>query len=215
MQDLVIFGSKYRDVIKLVDAINRARPTWRLLGFVDDREECQGMQVHGVPVLGTRELLPGLAREGASFFNNVSGSTAAAQSVARLLEPLARPVASLIHPAIDLAYTELGRGAILAEGCCVGGGSVIGCYLVARLHCVISHDVRIGDHVFLGAGATIASGAVLEDGAFIGAGATIKPGCRVGAGSIVGSGALVAEDVPPGVTLSGVRGRVVSGGGRT
>ena len=62
--------------------------------------------------------------------------------------------------------------AALPEGCVVGSGSVIGHYLTARLHVVISHDVHIEDFVFIGPGTVIGSAAHIECGAMLGAGVT-------------------------------------------
>lgn len=213
-RDLVVFGTKYRDLVKLIDAINRARPTWHVRGFIDDRREFAGSDVFGHPVLGDRTLLPELIRSGASVFLNVSGVVADARLVASLLDEHAAPVASLVHPSIDLAYASIGRGAILPEGCIVGSGTVIGDYLAGRLHVVISHDVTIGDHVFIGPGAVLGSGARVGTGAFIGAGATVMQGVSVGACSVVGAGSLVNRDVPDDVTVAGVPARTMRAQGR-
>lgn len=214
MQDLVVFGSEFREVVKLVEAINRASPRWRLRGFIDDRPEVQGQDVLGHPILGDRSLLAALAAEGVSWFNNVTGVVANARAVTELLVDTGRPLVSLVHPAVDLGHVQLGDGGILPEGCVVGSGTRIGRQLAARLHVVISHDVTIADFVFIGAGAVLGSGVQVESGAFIGAGATVMAGCRIGVHSVIGAGALVAEDVPANVTLAGVRGRVVRPSGR-
>lgn len=215
MRDLVVFGSVHRDLVKLVDAINRDQPRWRLRGFLDDRPEAAGAAVFGHPVLGGRALLPALAREGCRFVNNVCGSVANARAVADLLESQGPVIASLVHPAVDLAYVELGRGALLPEGCVVGSGSVIGHYLTARLHVVISHDVHIEDFVFIGPGTVIGSAAHIECGAMLGAGVTVMAGCRIGARSVIGAGALVTGDVPADVTVAAVRARVARSSGRS
>jgi hypothetical protein len=54
-QPLVIFGSQYRDLVKLIGAINKNQSTWDFLGFIDDRPEAQGGSFFGYPVLGGRE----------------------------------------------------------------------------------------------------------------------------------------------------------------
>lgn len=214
MRDLVIVGCAYPEVVKLVDAINRHAPAWNLVGFVDDRPEQAGANVLGYPVLGTRDILGGLDPESTSAFSNVSGKVANAWLIADLLDQAHLPIANLVHPAVDLAHVRLGRGCILPEGCVVGSRTVIGDFVAARLHVVISHDVVVEDFVFIGPGAVLGGEVHVESGAFIGAGATVVTGCRIGAHSVIGAGALVAEDVPAHCTVAGVRGRVVKQGGR-
>jgi serine O-acetyltransferase len=48
----------------------------------------------------------------------------------------------------------------------------------------------------------------VEDGVTIGAGARVLGAVRVGTGSQVGANAVVVKDVPPGVTVVGIPGRV-------
>ena len=214
LRDLAIYGSEYRDVVKLVDAINRGRAQWRLRGFIDDRPERQGASVLGVPVIGDRSRLAALAAEGTQFFCNVSGKVADARAVAGVLAHHTDALVSLVHPAVDMAYVEIGPGCILPEGCVVGSGTRIGRQLSARLHVVISHDVVIEDYVFIGPGTVVGSEAWIEEGAFLGAGVTVMTGCRIGRHSIIGAGALVTKDVPAGVTVGGARGQIIRGQGR-
>ena len=44
MKDLIIFGASGfgREVAWAVERINKASPTWNLLGFMDDNESIQG-----------------------------------------------------------------------------------------------------------------------------------------------------------------------------
>ncbi len=211
---LIIFGSQYKDLLKLIAAINRHGPTWELLGFIDDRLEVQGARIFDHPVLGRREWLLENPIEGVAVFNNVCGKEKNARAVASWLDSNRLPAASLIHPGIDANYVEIGRGAIMPEGCVLGSGTKIGGFFTGRLHVVISHDVDIRDFVFMGPGTVVGSEVTLEDGVFVGAGATIMAGKKIGANSLVGAGALVVDDVPVGVTVAGVPARVIKSGGR-
>ena len=55
MKQLIIIGASGfgREVAWLAERINRALPTWELLGFLDDSSELQGGEINGYPVLGT------------------------------------------------------------------------------------------------------------------------------------------------------------------
>lgn len=204
MKKLIVYGAAYRDLVKLVAAINRTAPTWELIGFIDDTDDLQGKSFFGHPVLGTRELIPGLAKdEDVYFYNNVHGHWTKTRLIADLLDSHGCRIADLIHPSIDMNYVEIGRGCYLPEGCLVGSNTRIGEFLAARIHSVISHDVTVEDYVFIGPGAVIGGHATLERGCLIGAGAIVMKMRTVGAGSVVGAGAVVTKDVPPETTVVG------------
>ncbi len=59
-RDLVLVGAGgfARETAEAVHAVNERRPTWRLLGFLDDSPERQDTLVDGLPVLGPIASLP-------------------------------------------------------------------------------------------------------------------------------------------------------------
>lgn len=207
MRKLVLYGASHVMVLKLLDAINRQEPTWDLVGFLDDAPERQQGKCQGYPVLGGRELLAGLVRDGVWVFSNVVSHWSKSKAIAELLESHGCRVPSLVHPTIDLAYARIGKGCLISEACAVGSQTVIGDYVTVRLHSVLSHDVTVGDYTLVGPGATVAGKARLGTACFIGAGATILPEIRVGDLAIVGAGAVVTRDVAPGATVAGVPAR--------
>jgi sugar O-acyltransferase (sialic acid O-acetyltransferase NeuD family) len=194
-------------VLKLLDAINRQEPTWDLIGFLDDAPARQKGDCQGYPILGGRERLGGLVREGVWVFSNVVSHWSKSKAIAELLETQGCLVPSLVHPAIDMAYVQIGRGCLISESCTIGSQSVIGDYVTVRLHSVLSHDVTVGDHTLVGPGVTVAGKSRLGTACFIGAGATILPEISVGDFAIVGAGAVVTRDVAPDTTVVGVPAR--------
>ncbi|MBP1762995.1 MAG: epsM 1 [Firmicutes bacterium] len=209
MKPLVFFGAAYFDYIKLIDAINRHEPTWNLLGFIDDTPELQGKTFLGYTVLGTRDRIPELNREGVYFVNNVHGPRNK-QAVAEMLLNRGCRIAGLIHPGIDMNYVTTGIGCVIPDGCVIGSNVAIGNFVTLRLRVLLSHDVTVEDYVFVGPGATIGGETVLRQGAFIGAGATVMLRREVGAGAVVGAGSVVTRNVMPHVTVAGVPAREMS-----
>jgi sugar O-acyltransferase (sialic acid O-acetyltransferase NeuD family) len=204
MNKLIIFGTSYLDVIKVTDAINRERPAWEVLGFINDLPEFKGRSFLGYPVLGTRDVIERYCEQKDVYFiNNISSSMANRAAVGEVLDSYGCRYTNLIHPRIDTKYAEIGTGCIMPEGTTIGGQTKIGNHVLTRLNSTVSHDVVVGNYVHIGPGATISGNARVEDGALIGAGATVMFNRVVGEGSTVGAGAVVTKDVPPGATVAG------------
>jgi sugar O-acyltransferase (sialic acid O-acetyltransferase NeuD family) len=214
MKKLLIYGSAFFDVVKVVDAINRVNHTWTILGFLDDTPGYKGRLINGFPILGGRELIPEFVTQAETyFFNNVNGTRADCQQVINMLLSHNCKIPSLIHPAVDLNYVKVGSGCFIPEGCLISANVTIGNYVGMRSGCVISHDVIVEDFVLIGPGATIGGRAALKKGCLIGAGATVKLGTVVGEYSTVGAGAGAIKDVAPYKTVVGVPAEEINKGG--
>jgi sugar O-acyltransferase (sialic acid O-acetyltransferase NeuD family) len=210
MKKLVILGITNSLVIKLVAAINRHKPQFEILGFLS-REPSEKESVLGVPVLGLYELIPELQQkhDDLVFFNNVNISLEEMKKADEAIHRHNGQVISLIHPLIDLAYVEYGPNCMLSEGNVLGPNVKIGRHLTCRLQSTISHDVTIGDYVYISPGVTICGTVTLKDGCDLGAGCTILPDLTVGENSIIGAGAVVIRDVPDNVTVVGVPAKII------
>jgi sugar O-acyltransferase (sialic acid O-acetyltransferase NeuD family) len=210
MKRLLIYGTGYLDVIKLIDAINRAQPTFEIKGFINDLAQMQGKTFMGYPVLGGKEIIARWVKEkDVLFVNNINARIIDHKKIASVLEENSCGIASLIHPLIDMNYVKVGPGALIPEGCVVGGQAKIGRYFTCRLRSLISHDATVGDFVYMGPGVTCCSFAQIGDDCFIGAGSVISPGVKIGAGSVIRAGSVVVKDIPEGVVAFGSPAKVV------
>jgi len=209
MERLIIYGANFIDAVRLVHEINKARPIWRIEGFIDDHPGLAGSTVCGSPVLGNYEFLQVYVKEvpEVCVFNNVNSSIAAHKAVAEKIDRLGVRVPSLIDPAVNTEYVTVGKGAFIPGGSIIGCNTVIGDYVTLRYVVVISHDVKVGDYVFFSPGVVCTSHAVIEPETFLGTCCAIINGAKIGRGSIIGAKALVNKNVRPGAKIIGIPGR--------
>ena len=115
MKDIAIFGigGFGREVLALIQDINRVEPQWNIVGFFDDGYE-KGLMINGYPTLGKTEDL-----------NNWETDIAIAISIGspvvkkKILDNIYNPKVSyptLIHPSVwigDEEFVEIGSGKVL------------------------------------------------------------------------------------------------------
>jgi sugar O-acyltransferase (sialic acid O-acetyltransferase NeuD family) len=199
--DLLIAGAGgfARETAAAVRALNEVRPTFRLLGFLDDDPALHGTRRADLTILGGLSLVH--ERPDALVvvcIGNPRDHTVRARVVARLALPAQR-YATIVHPSASVgAGCAVGAGSVLLAGAVLTADVSVGAHVAVMPHAVLTHDGVVADYATIASGVRLGGGVRLEAGAYLGAGALIRETVRVGAGSLVGMGAVVLRDVPPG-----------------
>jgi sugar O-acyltransferase (sialic acid O-acetyltransferase NeuD family) len=116
----------------------------------------------------------------------------------------------VIHPsAVISTDVRLGEGVQIMAGAVVQAGSSLGANTIINTGAIVDHDCDIGSHVHIAPGVTLSGTVRIEEGVHVGTGAKIIQGLVIGAGSLVGAGSVIIKNVPPGVTVVGVPGRII------
>jgi sugar O-acyltransferase (sialic acid O-acetyltransferase NeuD family) len=204
---LVIVGAGGfgREVLDIVEALQRAGDPMQFVGFVDDGEvHLDRLKRRNALLLGTTDAL---AATGGNFIIGIGSGTARR----RLHDRLSRTnqvAGPMVHPTASYGGdVEFGPGCILAAGARVTTNVRLGKHVHLNLNVTVGHDSVLEDYVTIFPSATISGDVRVRSHATIGTGANIVPGVEIGEGAYVGAGAVVLKDVPPGTTVAGVPAR--------
>ena len=195
------FGREVRDLVgQLSDGSV-------LAGFIDDAD------TFPVP-LGAAHLggIETDAVRDAGFVIAV-GATKPKRAIAARLGRAGRvPASPIVHPmAVIGTGNDIGRGSVITAGCVLTTNIRVGEHVILNLGTTVGHDAVIGDFVSAMPGVHISGNVTLGAGVFIGTNAAVLEGVVVGEDATIGAGSLVNKDVAPGTTVVGVPARPLGG----
>lgn len=199
VRDLLVVGAGgfARETVEAVRAVNAVRPTWRLLGLLDDRTALHGSEVGGVPVIGAIELV------------HVHASALIVLTTGRPDNYVSRPLiaarlglpdhryATIVHPTATVGVTcSVGAGSVLLAHVDLTADVAVGRHVAVMPQVVLPHDVRVDDFATLASGVRLGGACHIAEGAYIGAGACLRENVTVGARALVGMASLLTRNVP-------------------
>jgi sugar O-acyltransferase (sialic acid O-acetyltransferase NeuD family) len=203
MKKLIIVGAGGfgREVLWLVNDINKKNLEWKVVGFLDDDDSFFGKEIAGIPVLGKIEN-----------YNNFPDAyiiLAIGQPTVkcRLLEKISTKAkfATLIHPSALIGErVEIGSGCIICAYTVLTVDINIGQHVILNLCCTIGHDTRVQDFSSFMPSVNISGEVEVETGVYIGTGAKIINQVSIGNNTIIGAGAVVSRSIPPNCTAVGI-----------
>ena len=199
MRNLIILGGGIHsaEMAEIVERINHASPTWRLLGYLSPHEAPSGQVRNGYPVLGPAEAVSDFPD--ASFVPDNEW---------KLPLPSSDRLATLVDPSCFVSRSaRIGAASVLYPNCFVGVNASLGERVFCLSGCIINHDCVLEDRVVLASGVTLAGAVWVEPDCYLGQSCSVKQTMRIGRGSLIGMGAIVIRDVPPGSVIIGNPGR--------
>lgn len=207
-RDIVVIGAggHGKDVVQLIRDINRERPVWNLIGFVDDNAELAGRTVGGAPVIGSIDVLGDWAAGTVSAVCAVGCSRMRMhmQETLKARYPWLR-YPTLVHPTVVIGdNVTVGEGTIVGALTVLSMDVAIGKHALIHHGCTIGHDSALGDYASIMPGTNVSGNVTVALAAYVGANATLLPGVVVGEYATVGAGAVVTVSLPSHCTAVGV-----------
>ena len=209
MKKIAIVGSGgfAREVLTLIEDINRQKATYEILGFVDNDTS---KVIHGYPVIGDDDYV-NKTQEPISVVIAVGESRLKKKIKDKYTNPLVS-FPTLIHPSVligDKSSVIIGEGCIICAGCILTTDIVIKDFVTLNLMCTVGHDAMIDNYCSFMPSVNISGEVTIGEGVYVGTGAKIINQLEIGEYTIVGAGAVVSKTLPAKCTAVGVPAKVI------
>lgn len=197
---IVGVGGFGREIAWLIERINSIKPTWDLVGFVDDNKSLLGDHISGYPVVGNSVWLNNQTED--IFAVCAIGSSNVRKKVIQKLSNV--KFATLVDPKVEISNTvEIGEGTIICAGSVLTVDVSLGNHVIINLNCTIGHDAIIRDYVTIHPSVNVSGNTYIQKNVEIGTGSKIIQGLEIGRNTIVGAGSVVVRDIPEFCTAVG------------
>lgn len=206
MEKIVIVGAGGfgREVEWLINRINKVKPTYEVVGFVDDGKENGESVGHSTVIFNTDELSKTLEKY----------SVAIAIGNAKVRKMLAEKLSTnthlkfpnLIDPSViyDDEETMLGKGNIICASTIMTVNIKIGNFNIINLDCTIGHDDVLNNYITIYPSVNVSGCVVVDDIVEIGTGTQIIQGLKICSNTIIGASAAVVKSIEESGTYIGV-----------
>jgi sugar O-acyltransferase (sialic acid O-acetyltransferase NeuD family) len=196
MKKIIIFGAgrASRDILQLIEQINKTTITWKVLAFVDPDPQLKNQIVDGVPVFET--ITPELAKQASYGITGVQIPNIREKIIGAEIEANLLKLATLIHPAIDVPDdAHIADGCVLFPGVFVAKNVTLGKAVLVNYNTLLGIDLTVGKYSFIGPAVTITASCSIGENCTIGAGSLFVPGVSVGNNCMIGLGTKLITSI--------------------
>ena len=196
MEEIIVYGSggMAREVVELIEDINKINPTWNILGYLDDIKGDCGEVVNGYKILGDGNMLK--KQDHPVYVVLAVGNPDAKEKIYKNIKDLNLVFPVLIHPTARIAHSAIiGEGSIIGIDCIVSVNVNIGKHVFLNMRTVVGHDTVISDFCSCLVNCVIAGDVAIDERALLGSGCIIMEKTHIGRKARVGMGSIVSCDV--------------------
>ena len=198
-------GGLAREIAWLIEDINKKKPTWEIMGFIDENENNIGKELNGYRVLGDLKYLNNQEK---SYVIIAIGAGEIRKKIVEKIRKHEYPI--LIHPSVIISkFVTIGKGSIICAGSIVTTNIEIGNHVVISLDSTISHDVILKSYTTILPSSNISGNVIIDEETTIGTGSAIIQGITIGKKCMVGAGSVVTKGILDYSTAVGVPAKVI------
>lgn len=177
MKNIVIIGAGDlgKEIVWLIEDINKRQPTYLILGFLDDDLKKDTYSFYGYKVLGRTDKLEELNQR-TPFFAVLAIQDGKTRKKIVEAHPDFDQWETIVHPTVVIASsTKIGKGCVFFPQVTVSVDTYLGTFGLFYIHSTICNDCWIGNYVSIMANASVSEHAEVESGQLISANTTVEP----------------------------------------
>jgi len=202
-------GGFGREVHDVVDAMNAVKPTWDLLGYLDDQPDPVNVSLvesRSSRVLGSTNWMMTAEKE-VQFVIGI-GAGSIRQVIDERLSSAGFGSAILVHPAATIGHgVRIGEGSVICAGVRATTNINLGRHVHLNLNTTVGHDCTLEDYVTINPLVAISGWVHIGREAMMGTHSAVLQNLSIGSRSTVGAGSCVVKDVPASTVVKGVPAR--------
>jgi len=201
------FGGLGLEVFEIAEAINLFNKRWNKIIFIDDNKKSDQFEVLNF----------------ADFLKKKESSTLEIEVVIGVGEPVIREIlykklietncslATLIHPKSNLSgRSKIGSGVVIGYASSISHNVTLGDNVFVQPNVIIGHDVEVMNSTIISPGVCVGGNVLIGSAVFVGFNTSIKQGCNIGDHTIIGMNSSVNRNIPNGVLVVGNPARVIA-----
>jgi len=209
MQDIIIVGASGfgREVLFLIESINTIKPSWNVLGFIDDNPHALDGFDLGYKILG--RISDWTPSDDEKYVLAIAAPKVKEKVVA-LLRDKGASFSTIIAPSAVIGKrTKIGEGVVLFDSVGISVDVQIGDFVFFNALDGIGHDAIVGDYCTFGPKVCISGRTRIGRCVNVGAMASTFPGIEVGDYATIGMNSAVIKRVKPHTTVIGVPAKTI------
>ena len=211
MKDIAIFGfgGLGREVACILNAINKIKPTWNLIGYFDYENKI-GMENKYGKVIGAINDL--------NLYPNYLSVVIAIASPSKLKQisnEIINPNISfpnIIAPDVlyfDKESINIGKGNILGFGVRLSCNVTIGDFNIFNGCVSLGHDVEVGNYNVMQPEVRVSGETIIKDENFFGVKSIVLQGLKIGSNTRIGVGSVIMRKTKDGMLYMGNPAKIV------
>ena len=205
MKRIVLYGAGgfAREVVEIIEDINRISPSYEIVGYVSEGDDYSaGQMINDYPWLGGEEWL--LEHKDSVVCCVAIGTAKAKAEIQKRIRESGVLIETIIAPGVKIGKnTRIGAGCIITYNSIVSVNCVLGDGALLNGNVTIGHDSQIGNYTTIMTSSDIGGWCQIGNAVNIGAHVYVVPRIKIGSESTVASGSIVFANVKEKTTVLG------------